>query len=299
MGGRIHKPQTATMQPPSPVTRPPEVDASHGNAAMIEAMRASQEPAWSRDLGRQDQLGPATAAAARELGLCTVETDQACLERLPESDHGRALLASADAVRRETTPRPHTTAARAAAPVAPYRERVGGNDLQNVEVGDDGVHIHVLDLQGGDGTTTARGPNASLHLGQINERDSESDARQWGVRAEAGLASVTIGDDDTGVDLNTPHAEAEASIGERGLVLDAGGSLLDADGRARFEDAGDTRLNYGLGAEGRFALRVPIEDTDHDGCPEVGVRVSAGIGTLGFTTEGACRPNPATATGSR
>lgn len=290
MSERTRRRPMPTMQRPIQAPRPHEVEPSHGNAAMIESMRAFQEPAWSRDLGRQAQVDPATADAARHLGLCDIETDRACLERLPETETGRALLDQAEAVRRQTTPDPHTSADRPG-PQGPYRERVWGNDLQHLDVGDYGAHLHLLDLQGGDDVATARGPRAALHVGQIEERDSDDDPWQFGIRAEGSLASVTMGDDDTGVDVNTPHAEAEASFGERGLVLDTGGSVLDADGRARFEDAGDTRFQYGLGAEARTALRVPIEDTDRDGCPEVGVQVTAGIGTLGFTTEGFCQPD--------
>ena len=267
---------------------------THGNAAVAEqiprvapaASRAGGlvEPEWSRDLGREAGVDSAVVGVARQQGLCSeAQTDASCREDLAETAGGRSLLQAGEAVRRQTTVRgPDLSDAPG---LAPHRERVGGNDLQHLDVGDGGIHAHIIDMSAGDDTTTVNGPQVSLHAGQIQERDGYDDAVQYGVSGHASLASVAIGDDDTGVNLNTPHADFEASVGQRGLVLEAGASALDADGRARFENAGDTRAEYGLGAEGRFGVRVPIEDTDGDGVPEVGLGISAGIARMQVTTE--------------
>jgi hypothetical protein len=177
-----------------------------------------------------------------------------------------------------------TTAAPSSA--EPTRERVWGNDLQHLDVGDNGAHMHFLDMSATDGVVTANGPRVSAHFGQIEERNSESDAEQWGVRLSANLASISTGDDDDGGTVNTPNAMAEASFGDRGFVLEAGGSALDVEGHTRFEDFGDTRLQGATGAQGRFGIRGLIEDTDGDGCDEYGIRLSGGPIAVQATTEG-------------
>ena len=198
--------------------------------------------------------------------------------------------------RRQAADRSYLETLQREPPPVPERERLVGNDTQNVEAGDGGVHVHVQNMRSGDDRTQVEGPNASLHLGQVEERERASDLQQYGIRARATMGGVqredreTTTDTGVGIGLNTPSAGFEATVGQRGAFLGLGAGVLDAAGHVELESLGDTDIQYGVGLGAGAGGGLLWGDDDGDGCPEVGVQISAGPFSGGIRTEGTCTP---------
>lgn len=159
-----------------------------------------------------------------------------------------------------------------------------GEDLQSFDIREDGIDFNVIHMGTGAANeeNEVQGPHVRASVGNVAR---EGEPARWGIRGEASTAEVHLGDDDLGVDLTTPRAEAEASIGEEGFVLQTEGSILEADGHARAESLGDSRAEYGLSAGSGFGFRGHWRDTDDDDNTEIGFGLTAGIGHFDVTTE--------------
>lgn len=175
----------------------------------------------------------------------------------------------------------------AAAQEAVHRDRVEMGELQSVESGDGGLHVNLLEMEGGDGNTAVTGPHARLSAGQVNRREHEGDARRYGIRMDAGLASVQGGNERHGGELDTPSAAAEATIGDDGATLGVGGNVLSGAGRTTISTGGQTdlRLRGGLGAGAGAGVRWHWGDSDGDGLREIGTGGDVGPFTGDVTTE--------------
>ena len=278
------------MAPRRGPTRQPAIQyelPAYGNAAAAEQIPPAGEfvePAWSRGLGRGAEVDAASAQVAREDGLCQADaSDAACLEGLDATPDGRRLLATRDSLSRLT--RTREAGIRTG---TPQSERVWGSDMHHTDVGDGGAHVHLLDTpEQHMGEIDARGPTASIHVGQLNERTSADQSQQFGIRAGGSLADIGASDDahDDRIAAHGPRAGVEASAGEDGIVLEAGASAADIDGAVRFEDAADLRLEGGVAAGAGVGFRIPYGDTDGDGVREIGGRATLGPVTVQATSE--------------